>query len=94
MPLPVQNQKKSNNPHLSDNNKKLERNTPDEHRYTPLLGKTQRNFEKKSIILPDQTHQKVNNPPLPIKAKTVKVRIIQPRVKCTPLLFIKYFTIN
>ena len=36
--------KKSNNPHLSDNNKKLERNTPDEHRSTPLLGKTQRNF--------------------------------------------------
>ena len=69
MPLPVQNQQKSNNPHLPDNNKKLERNTPDEHRSTPLLGKTQRNFEKKSIILPDQTHQKLNNPPLSIKAK-------------------------
>ena len=44
MPLPVQNQQKSNNPHLPDNNKKLERNTPDEHRSTPLLGKTQQKF--------------------------------------------------
>ena len=58
MPLPDQNQQKSENPPLHDKAKELERNSSDKHGSMPILGKTQPKLLNKYMPLPFCTQQK------------------------------------